>query len=290
MIINGRHIGPDHPPYVLAELGLNHSGDYVTALNMVNAAYEAGADAVKLQTHVPDDEFCDTPAYPGNAGGESIQSFVRRCSLDEKHEYGVFEHARKLGITCLSTPFSSLAVERLERIGVPAYKAGSGQLRDLPLLRLLAATGKPIILSTGMGDRAAIDTASEALEEGDAWWDRTALLACTSEYPTPFDHVRLGQLEWLSETYGQLVGLSDHTGTIWPSIGAVALGASIIEVHFKIDACPPGPDLPVSVGPQQLADLVTGARAIWECRGGTKDILPGEAKTLEWFQASRRAT
>lgn len=286
MQINGRQIGPDHPPFTIAELGINHVGNVKLAVEMVHAAKVAGASAVKLQTHC-DDEFSSTPAYPGNAGGESIQDLIRRCSLSEADERIVFEYARDIGIICISTPFSLLAVERLERLGVPAYKAGSGQLRDLPLLRMLAETNKPVVLSTGMGDYDSIRAAQGALKTNDAWFDRVALLACTSEYPTPFSHVRLGQLEWLEKFFGVYIGLSDHTGTIWPSLGAVALGASILEVHFRTAGCPPGPDLCVSVDEKQLADLVTGARAIWECRGGEKEILPGEAQTLEWFTASR---
>lgn len=289
MIIAGRHISPDHAPYVVAELGLNHAGNVQCAIDMVHTAKVAGASAVKLQTHVPDDEFCDTPAYAPNGGGESIQDFVRRCSLSVDDEAKVFGYARDIGITCFSTPFSPKAVERLERLGVPAYKAGSGQLRDLPLLRMLRATRKPVILSTGMGDEATICQATTVLggaTEGDDSSAPVALLHCTSEYPTPFEHVRLGVLADYLYTMG-IYGLSDHTGTIWPSLGAVALGASIIEVHFQHN-CPPGPDLCVSLDAAQLAQLVEGANAIWQCRGGTKEILPGEAETLRWFQASRR--
>lgn len=274
-------IGPSHPPVVVAEIGLNHAGSMKVALEMICEASKAGAHIVKVQTHC-DDEFSDVPAYPGNAGGESIQDFVRRCSLGESEERTLFDYAKAIGIACISTPFSPAAVERLERIGVPAYKAGSGQLRDLPLLRMLAKAGKPVILSTGMGTWRLIGDAVEALRDVPV-----ALLECTSEYPTPHSHVRLDAMRVL-RNFAKVVGLSSHTGDIWPSLGAVALGASIVEVHFKIDDCPPGPDLAVSVGPRRLADLVTGARAIWEASGGTKEILPGEAQTLGWFQASRR--
>jgi len=284
MIIANRHIGPDHAPFAIAELGLNHAGSLACAIDMVEAAHRAGASCVKLQTHC-EDEFSDIPAYPGNAGGESIQDFVRRCSLSEADERAVFDYARDIGIICISTPFSPRAVERLERLGVPAYKAGSGQLRDLPLLRMLAATGKPLILSTGMANDDAIRAAYHATYTNKECRKQQAWLHCTSEYPTPFDHVRLGAV---GEMPGEVYGLSDHTGTIWPSLGAVALGASILECHFRIPSCPDGPDIPVSIDEAQLAQLVEGANAIWECRGGTKDILPGEAETLEWFTASRR--
>ncbi len=286
MIIAGRKIGAEQEPFVIAELGLNHAGDFRLAVEMVHAARVAGAHAVKLQTHEVD-EFSDVPAYPGNAGGESIQDFVRRCSLSEKDESIVFEYAKNIGIICLSTPFSTLAVERLERLNVPAYKAGSGQLRDLPLLKMLGATGKPVILSTGMGTLDDIHDATRALNNAGADF---AVLHCTSEYPTPFEHVRLGVVDKLVHQYtAHACGLSDHTGTIYPSLGAVALGASILEVHFRTEGCPPGPDLPVSITPSELRDLVVGSKAIWECRGGTKEILPGEVDTLRWFQASRRA-
>ncbi len=283
MNIGGREISSEHPPYIIAEIGLNHAGSVDIACAMIDAAKRAGVSCVKTQTHIPNDEFCDEPAYPANAGGESIQSFVRRCALSEPDERRLFGYAREIGIELISTPFSHEAVARLERIGVNAYKAGSGQLRDLPLLRRLATTDKPVILSTGMGDIEDVRRAWHALSAG----AEVALLHCTSEYPTPFNHVRLGALSQLA-SFG-VYGLSDHTGTIWPSLGAVALGASIIEVHFKTPECPPGPDLAVSLGEKQLAELVTGANAIWQCRGGTKEVLPGEAETLKWFQASRRA-
>ncbi len=282
MNIADREVGPAHEPFTVAEIGLNHAGSLDCAIAMVDAAKWAGASAVKLQTHCAD-EFSDTPAYPGNAGGESIQDFVKRCSLSEEAERAVFEHARQIGIICLSTPFSPMAVDRLECLGVAAYKVGSGHLTDLPFLRLIASKGKPVILSTGMG------TMRDVFAAMDCFGSDLVLLHCTSEYPTPYDHVRLGAMTHLAKHTGRLVGLSDHTGSIWPSLGAVALGASIIEVHFKIDACPPGPDLPVSITPSELRDLVTGAKAIWLARGGTKDILAGEAATLSWFKASRRA-
>lgn len=284
MIIAGRKIGPEHEPFVIAELGLNHAGDFRLAVEMVHAAKVAGAHCVKLQTHC-DDEFSDIPAYPGNAGGESIQDFVKRCSLNEHDESVVFEYARNIGIICISTPFSPMAVERLEKLNVPAYKAGSGQLRDLPLLRMLQATEKPVILSTGMGDDRAIKDAYFVFDGIKI--QQLAMLHCTSEYPTPFDHVRLGCLKRWPFDIGTF-GLSDHTGTIYPSLGAVALGASILEVHLKLSSCPDGPDLPVSITPDELRQLVTGSKAIWECRGGTKEVLPGEAETLKWFTASRR--
>jgi sialic acid synthase SpsE len=282
MIIAGRHIGVDHAPFTIAELGLNHAGSLACAIDMVEAAHRAGASCVKLQTHC-DDEFSDVPAYPGNAGGESIQDFVRRCSLFEADERAVFDYARDIGIICISTPFSPMAVERLERAGVPAYKIGSGQVHDERVLRAVANTTKPVIMSTGMSTMGDVARAADHFRAVDV-----ALLHCTSQYPTQFPDVRLGALEQLHDIE-DCYGLSDHTGTIWPSLGAVALGASILEVHFKHN-CPPGPDLCVSVDERQLADLVTGARAIWECRGGEKTVLPGEAATLAWFAASRRKT
>ncbi len=282
MNIAGREIGPAHPPYVVAEIGLNHGGDYVIAKAMIMEAKIAGASCVKFQTHCAD-EFCETPAYPSNAGGESIQDFVRRCYLSDADEQRLFYIAKEIGIDFLSTPFSPMAVDRLERLGVAAYKVGSGHLTDLPFLRLVASKGKPVILSTGMGTMRDVFAAVDCLGPD------TAVLHCTSNYPTEFKDVRLGAMTHMAKHLPKhLVGLSDHTGSIWPSLGAVALGASILEVHLKIDSCPPGPDIAVSVTPNELCDLVTGSKAIWEARGGTKDVLAGEAATKAWFQASRR--
>ncbi len=285
MNIGGRQIGPDDPPLVIAECGLNHAGSIDVALEMVREAYRVGCECVKFQTHAID-EFSDTPAYPGNAGEESIQSLVRRCSLDEDEEFQVKAHAEALGMMYLSTPFSVQAVDRLERAGVRAYKIGSGSLTDLPLVSYIASKGKPVILSTGMGSITDVHHAVVAMEVHEVPY---ALMACTSLYPTPYKDVRLGTVTQLAQTFTAMaVGLSCHSVGIWTALGAVALGASIVEKHFKIDSCPPGPDLEVSISPGELADLVRGSRAIWEARGGTKEILPGERETLAWFKRSRR--
>ncbi len=280
--IGDRKIGDGAYPFILAELGLNHGGSVDVAIDLVREAKNAGADCVKLQTHEGTTEFCDEPAYPANAGGESIQSFVRRCSLSESDERRVFGYAREVGIECISTPFSHEAVERLERLDVAAYKIGSGASREL--LKHVVSKRRPVLFSTGMSTAKQVRDASIALAGVPH-----VLMECTSEYPTPYEHVRLGVLDMLRLLHPH-VGLSDHSKGIWAALGSVARGASVIEKHFYCSSCPPGPDIEVSINPDELRQLVVGSRAIHDSMGGgDKTILPGEAETLRWFTASRRA-
>lgn len=285
MIIAGRPIGPDHAPFIVAELGINHSGNMERARRMIRDAAHAGADCVKFQCRIPDEDLSHTARTikPSNAN-ETVYDLFSRCALTEKQDRELKELTESLGMVYLSTPFSRTGVERLEGLGVAAYKIGSGEARDLDFLRYVASKGKPMIVSTGMSNwRHAFDAWTAIRDTVPC-----AFLHCTSEYPTPYSDVRLEAMRLLKFPHAA-AGLSDHSIGIWTALGAVALGASIVEKHFTSDKSWDGPDIPCSIGPAELRDLVVGSKAIWQARGGEKNVLPGEAETREWYEASRRA-
>lgn len=296
MNIAGREIGPSHPPLVVAEIGINHSGNFERARRMVLDAYAAGAECVKFQCRIPDEDL--SPAAktikPSNAD-ETVYDLFSRCALTEEQDRELKQLAESLGMIYLSTPYSRAGIDRLERLGVAAYKIGSGEARDRSFLIEVASTGNPVIVSTGMSTREETYCIMDTLDQYRSGY---ALLHCTSDYPTKHENVRLGCMPRLarrphpmrSDIYApRIFGLSDHSPGIWTCLGAVALGASILEKHFTSDKTWPGPDIPVSIGPEELRDLIVGSRAIWEARGGEKTVLPGEAETRRWYEASRRA-
>jgi N-acetylneuraminate synthase len=279
----GRRVGPDAPPLVIAEIGINHEGSFEKAERMVRDARDAGCECVKFQSHVVDDEMIPNEVVPGNAS-ESIWDIMSRCSLSEPEERELKRLVESLGMIYLCTPFSRAAALRLERLGVAAYKIGSGECNNYPLVAHVAACGKPVILSTGMNDLDSIEPAVEILRRAAVPF---ALMHCTSMYPTPYDKVRLGALGLLAARFPDAVlGLSDHSLGIYTCIGAVALGASILEKHFTSDKAWPGPDVPISLDPAELGELVRGANAVYLARGGDKAILAEEQPTIAFAYAS----
>jgi N-acetylneuraminate synthase len=281
--IGPRLVGPGHPPLVIAELGINHEGDVAKALRMVDDAAEAGAECVKLQTHVVEDEMIPNRVVPGNAE-ESIWEIVSRCTLTAEEERRVKRRAEERGLIFLSTPFSRAATDRLAALGVDAFKIGSGECNNDPLVRHVASFGRPVLLSTGMNDLASLGPSVEILRAAGVPF---ALLHCTSVYPTPYDRVRLGALQDLADAFPDAVlGLSDHSLGGYTCFAAVALGASILEKHFTSDPSWPGPDVPISLDPDGLRDLVAGTRAIDRALGGSKTILAEEAPTIAFAYAS----
>lgn len=281
--IGGRLVGPAHPPLVIAEIGINHEGDEGKAATMVDAAAAAGCECVKLQTHVVSDEMIENDVVPTNAD-ESIWAIMSRCALDALAESRLKKRAEDHGMIFLSTPFSRAAADRLQALGVEAFKIGSGECNNFPLIDHIAGFGKPVILSTGMNDMTSISEAVEILRR-----HRTpfALMHCTSIYPTAYHQVRLGALPQMMAAFPDaVVGLSDHSPGIYPCLGAVALGASILERHFTADKSWPGPDIPISCNPAELAELIVGSRAIFEARGGEKTVLPDEAPTAAFAFAT----
>jgi N-acetylneuraminate synthase len=280
--ICGRPIGPAYDPFVIAEIGINHEGDMDKAFRMVDDAAAAGCECVKFQCHVIEDEMIPNSVIPGNAD-ESIWDIMDRCKLSESQDAALKAYVESKGMIYLSTPFSRAAADRLERMGVAAYKIGSGECNNYPLIEHIARFGKPVILSTGMNDIASVSRAVEILRDH---YVPYAIMHCTSIYPTPYEKVRLGAIGQLTETFRDaVVGLSDHSLGNYTCFAAVALGASILEKHFTSDKNWPGPDVALSVDPDELGDLITGSRAIHRACGGAKTILPDEQPTIDFAYA-----
>lgn len=281
--ISHRVVGDDTAPLVIAEIGINHEGDIAKARRMVDDAARVGCECAKFQCHVIEDEMIPNDVIPGNAT-ESIWNIMSRCALSEADDRSLKVYTEQLGLVYLSTPFSRAAADRLERMGVPAYKIGSGECNNYPLVRHIAGFGKPVILSTGMNDLESIRPAVEILRAARVPY---ALMHCTSMYPTPYNKVRLGGVTDLRETFPDaVVGLSDHTLGNYTCFAAVALGARLLERHFTSDKSWPGPDVPISMDPEELRDLIRGSRAIFEASGGGKTILPEEQPTIDFAYAS----
>jgi N-acetylneuraminate synthase len=281
--LEGRVVGPDHYPLVLAEIGINHEGDFSKAVKMVDDAIAVGCECVKFQCHVIDDEMIPNDVIPGNAT-ESIWDIMARCALTEEEERRLLEYCRAKGIVYLSTPFSRAAADRLERLGVSAFKIGSGECNNFPLVEHIAGFGKPIILSTGMNEMQSISRSVEILRRHAIPF---ALMHCTSIYPTPYDKIRLGALREMQQAFPDAVlGLSDHSLSNFPCLGAVACGASLVERHFVSDKSWPGPDVEISMDPEELRQLIVGSRILYQCLGGEKGVLPEEQPTIDFAYAT----
>lgn len=281
--IGGRAVGTDHPPLVVPEIGINHEGDMAKARRMIDDAAAAGAETVKFQSHSPADEMVPNDVVPANAQ-ESIWDIITRCTLTWDQEAELQAHAADRGVTWLSTPFSREAADHLRELDVPAYKIGSGECNNRPLIDHIAGFGRPLILSTGMNDLASVRSSVDVIRDHRVPY---ALLHCTSLYPTPRNRVRLGALAQLrAEFPDAVIGLSDHTLTNHVALAAVALGASILERHFTSDAHWPGPDIEISMTPPELADLVQGSRWVHEALGGEKTVLVEEQPTIDFAYAS----
>lgn len=281
--IGARRVGVAHAPLVIAEIGINHEGNEDKAHRMIDDAAASGCECVKFQTHVVEDEMIENNVIPGNAS-ESIWTMMKRCALSADAESRLKVHAESRGMIFLSTPFSRAAADRLQRLGVSAYKIGSGECNNYPLVDHIASFGKPVILSTGMNDIPAITKSVEILRRRGIPF---ALLHCTSVYPTPYPLVRLGAMREIEASFPDaVIGLSDHSLTIYPCLGAVAMGAAVLERHFTSDKSWPGPDIEVSMDPAELMSLIEGSRAIHLARGGEKEILAEEAPTIAFAYAS----
>ncbi|MBF8187634.1 pseudaminic acid synthase [Nonomuraea sp. K274] len=271
--IAGRAIGPAHPPFVVAELSGNHDGSLDRALSIVDAVAACGAHALKLQTYRPDTLTvdCDAPAFRlGDDhelwGGETLYRLFERAHTPWEWHEPIFERARSHGLVAFSSPFDPTAVELLEKLGVPAYKIASSEIVDLPLIRLVAATGKPMIISTGMASVAEIHAAVAAARA--AGCTQLAVLACTASYPADPAESNLRALPLLAGLTGEMVGVSDHTPGIGVPLAAVALGACLIEKHVTLSRSGGGVDAAFSLEPDELAALVVESERAWQSLGG----------------------
>lgn len=280
--IGGRKISGREKPLVIAEVGINHEGDFKKAIKMIDDAKSAGCECVKFQSHVIEDEMIPNKVIPGNAK-ESIWDIMDRCKLSEDEEVKLKKYTQKKGMIFLSTPFSRAAADRLEKMGVSAYKIGSGECNNYPLIEHIAKFRKPVIVSTGMNNLKSISVAVNIFEKYKIPY---ALLHCTSVYPTPYKNVRLGALKELKDNFpGAVIGLSDHSVGIYTALASVAIGASIVEKHFTSNRSWPGPDIPISITPVELKELISGAEAIHEALGGGKTILKEEQSTIDFAYA-----
>jgi len=283
--ISGRKIGRDYPPLVIAEIGINHEGSLKVAKEMVDAAHRAGVEMVKHQTHVVEDEMSKAAksVIPGNAD-VSIYEIMERCALNEQDELELKNYVESKGMIFLSTPFSRAAAERLNKFDVPAFKIGSGECNNYPLLEHIAKFGKPVILSTGMN---TIESVTKAIKVFKKYNTPVAILHTTNLYPTPFHLVRYGAMLELHEAFPELVfGLSDHTLNNNACLGAVALGASILERHFTDYMQRTGPDIVCSMDEQECVNLINGSEEIWFMRGGTKAPAKEEKVTIDFAFAT----
>jgi len=294
LTIAGRRIAEDQPPYVIAEMSANHHGSLDVAKRIIEEAHRCGADAVKLQTYRPDTITLDaqTPDFCIRGGlwdGRTLHDLYAEAHMPWEWHQPLFEHARKVGITIFSSPFDDTAIDLLESLHAPAYKIASFEAIDLPLIRLAASTGKPLIISTGMADAVEIAEAVEAARS--AGCRELAILRCVSGYPAPAADYNLRTIPDMKARFGCVVGLSDHTLDHTTAITSVALGAALVEKHFTLDRNGGGPDDSFSLEPADLRALCTGVRTAWECMGkidyGRKSSEQGNVqfrRSLYWVR------
>ncbi len=283
--IEDRKIGLDYTPFVIAEIGINHEGSLKTAFEMVDSAHKAGAEAIKHQTHIVEDEMSKEAkkVIPGNSS-DSIYDIMERCALNEEDEIRLKEYIESKGMIFISTPFSRSAANRLEKMKVSSYKIGSGECNNYPLLEHIASFGKPMIVSTGMNSIKSVRKTVKILESHKLPY---ALLHTTNLYPTPSHLVRLGAMQELQREFpNTVIGLSDHTKSNLACFGAVALGASILERHFTDRIDRDGPDIINSMDPIALRELISGSSEISKMRGGKKEAALEEKITIDFAFAT----
>ena len=289
VFIDGRQIGDDNPPYIIAELSANHNGSIKRAFETIDAAASCGADAIKLQTYTADTMTidCDKPDFMIEGGlwhGYKLYDLYKWAETPFDWMPKLFDHAKKRGITVFSTPFDETAVDLLEDLNTPAYKIASFEVIDLPLIRYVSSTGKPIILSTGMASFEEIQEALDAARSSGC--KEIVLLHCISSYPAPLDQSNLRKVPELARRFGVPIGLSDHTLGQTASIAAVALGACVIEKHFTLDRADKGPDSEFSLEPDQLMSLCQDARDAWATLGEPGFERPSVEKSSQVFRRS----
>lgn len=287
--IAGRPIGPEYPPYMIAELSANHNGKFENAIRLIEEAKKAGSDAIKLQTYKPETitlkvDSEDFKIRGGLWDGRTLYDLYEEAHMPWEWHKPLFSHASEMGITIFSSPFDKTAVDLLEDLNAPAYKIASFEAVDLPLIKYVAGTGKPMIISTGMADSEEIAEAIEAARDGGC--DELAILHCVSGYPAPASDYNLRTIPDMIDRFGLVTGLSDHTLDNTTAITSIALGASIIEKHFTLDRSGGGPDDSFSIEPGELTALCKSVKSAWSALGLVDYGRKSSEKTNVQFRRS----
>jgi sialic acid synthase SpsE len=281
--ISRYQIDETHPVFVIAEAGINHNGSLTIAKKMVDVAKKSGVDCIKFQTHITEEEMIKTNIKPGNISKKTLWSIIKNCELTEEEETKIQNYCKQKKILFLSTPFSIKSVDRLEKLKIPAYKIGSGELTNIPFLKYIAKTKKPVILSTGMSEMKEIKFAVNLFKN---YKVPLAILQTTSAYPSDYSDINLGVIEQYYKIFKVPIGISDHSIGIYTALGAVAKGACIVEKHFTLDKNMSGPDQKISLEPKKLVELVQGCKAVKLALGTTKTILKKELPVLKFARES----
>ncbi len=282
--INGRSIGSNHSPFIIAEMSANHNGSINRAFETIKTAYECGADAIKMQTYTADTMTIDSDNEEfmikgGLWDGYKLYDLYEWAQTPYEWHKKLFEYARNLGITLFSTPFDETAVDLLEELKTPAYKVASFELVDIPLIKYIASKNKPVIISTGMSSESEITEAIDAMLSQNN--NQIILLHCISSYPAPLEKSNLNQIKNIEKRYGVIAGLSDHSLGTTISVASVALGASVIEKHFTLSRKDKGPDSEFSIEPNELEELCKRTKEAWLSLGNegfSRDSIESRSK------------
>lgn len=281
--IGDRIVGPGHPTYVIAEACVNHNGDFDTAIALCDAAKEAGADAVKFQLHYPNDEMLPALTPPSGNFAKPLDQILEETHLSVEQHAALRDYCRSVGIEYLCTAYCREAADALARLEMPMFKIGSGETLNFPYLRWVAGHGAPMLVSTGMTTLEEVDSTVEVMRETGVDF---AITHCTSEYPPGYEDINLGVIPMLRDRYGVVVGHSDHSPDITTAIGAVALGAPIVEKHFTLSRDQEGPDHSVSIEPEEMAEMVRMFRILETANGIRKDLFDREREIRAWAHHS----
>lgn len=290
LIIDGREISQTAPAYIIAEMSANHLMDKDRAMRIIDAAADAGADAIKLQTYTADTITidCDNEYFQIKQGtiwdGTTLHKLYQEAYTPWEWQEDLMAHAKERGIACFSSPFDPTAVDFLESIGCPAYKVASFEITDIPLIRKIARLGKPVIMSTGISEMADIERAVNACkEEGNT---QVALLKCTSSYPAPYEEINLRTIPNMAEAFDVVTGLSDHTMGHDVAVASIALGAKVIEKHLTLARADGGPDAEFSMEPQEFKEMVDGIRNVEKALGRVTYDLTAKGRKNREFSRS----